>query len=203
MKNSNYIINGILIVAVIVLFVLHFTGRKGGAKLLETVGITKDSTSAHLPIAYIRTDSLLLKYKFSNDLNDALLKKVEDRRLSINQKANTLNKAVADFQQKVQMNAFISQERQAQEQDKLIKQKQDLDNLASQADKELSVEQMQMIQQVTDTIISSLKVFNTPKKYQLILSNAGTDNILYAADDSYDITNEVVTFLNARYVPAK
>jgi len=203
MKNSNYIINGILIVAVIVLFVLHFTGKKGDAKLLETVGITNDSTSARLPIAYIRTDSLLLKYKFSIDLNNALLKKVEDRRLSINQKADTWNKAVNDFQQKAQMNAFISQERQAQEQDKLIKQKQDLDNLASQADKELSVEQMNMIQQVTDTIISSLKAFNTPKKYQLILSNAGTDNILYAADDSYDITNEVVEFLNARYVPAK
>jgi len=203
MKNSNYIINGILIVAVIVLFILHFTGKKGDAKLLETVGITNDSTGSHLPIAYVRTDSLLLKYKFSNDLNDALLKKVEDRRLSINQKANVLNKAVADFQQKAQMNAFISQERQAQEQDKLIKQKQDLDNLASQADKELSIEQMQMIQQVTDTIVAALKVFNTPKKYQLILSNAGTDNILYAADDSYDITNQVVEFLNARYVPAK
>jgi len=203
MKNSNYIINGILIVAVIVLFMLQFKGRKGDAKQFEAAGIVTDSTSSHLPIAYIRTDSLLLKYKFSNDLNNALLKKVEDRRLSINQKADLLNKAVADFQQKAQMNAFISQERQAQEQDKLVKQKQDLDNLASQADKELSTEQVQMIQQVTDTIIAALKVFNTPKKYQLILSNAGTDNILYAADDSYDITNQVVEFLNARYVPAK
>jgi len=203
MKNSNYIINGILIAAVIVLFVLHFTGRKGDAKLLETAGISKDSTStAHLPIAYIRTDSLLLKYKYSIDLNNALLKKVEDKKLVINQKADQWNKAVADFQQKAQMNAFISQERQDQEQGRLIKQKQDLDNLASQADKELSNEQMQVGQQITDTIISSLKLFNTPKKYQLILSSAGTDNILYA-DDSYDITNEFIEFLNARYVPSK
>jgi len=203
MKNSNYIINGILILAVIVLFMLQLKGGKGGVKQLETAGITTESMGSHLPIAYIRTDSLLLKYKFSIDLNNSLLKKVEDRKLAINQKADKLNKDYTDFQQKAQMNAFISQERQAQEQDKLIRQKQELDNLASQADKELSAEQVQVIQQIQDTIITALKAFNIPKKYQLILSNAGTDNILYAADDSYDITNEVLEFLNARYVPAK
>jgi len=202
MKNSNYIINGVLIVAVIVLFILHFTGKRGNAKQLETAGIVTDSTGAHLPIAYIRTDTLMAKYKYFNDLNDAFLKKYEDRRLTVNQKADLLNKAVADFQQKAQMNAFISQERQEQEQSRLIKQKQDLDNLASQVDKELSNEQVKMIQQIQDTIISTLKIFNTPKKYEMILSNAGTDNILYA-DDYYDITNDVVEFLNARYVPSK
>jgi outer membrane protein len=44
-----------------------------------------------------------------------------------------------------------------------------------------------------------LKQFNTPKKYEYILSNAGTDNILYA-DEKYDITTEIIEYLNARYV---
>ena len=59
-----------------------------------------------------------------------------------------------------------------------------------------------MNQQLQDTIVSALKVFNNPQKYQLILSNVGTDNIVYA-DDSYDITKEIIEFLNARYVPSK
>ena len=202
MKNSNYIINGILVVAIIVLFILQFTGKKTNAKRSEMTEFVTDSTGFHLPIAYIRTDSLLPKYKFFNDLNEAYIKKVEDRKLAVNQKADILNKAVIDFQQKVQMNAFISQERAAQEQDRLIKQKQDLDNYTDQVSKELSLEQAKMLQLVTDTIIASLKMYNTPQKYQLILSNAGTDNILYA-DDSYDITNDVIDFLNARYVPSK
>jgi len=202
MKNWNYITNGILLVAVIVLFILHFAGKKTNVNRPETPEFVTDSASFHLPVAYIRTDSLLLKYKFSIDLNNALLKKVEDRRLVINQKADQLNKAYNDFQQKAQMNAFISQERQSQVQDQLLRQKQDLDNFASQIDKELSNEQMQVGKQITDTIINALKLFNTPKKYELIFSSAGTDNILYA-EDSYDITNEFIEFLNARYVPAK
>ena len=202
MKNSNYIINGILTVAIIVLFILQFTGRKADTKHPENAKTIADSTDYRLQIAYVRTDSLLPKYQFFNDLNETYIKKTEDRRLVYNQKADKLNKDVLDYQQKAQMNAFFSQERQAEAEDRLRKQKQDLDNYADQITKELSMEQAKMVQQVTDTIIAGLKLFNTPKKYQLILSNAGTDNILYA-DDIYDITQEVTDFLNARYVPAK
>jgi outer membrane protein len=134
-------------------------------------------------------------------LNDALIKKAEDRKLQYNQKAELLNKDYIDFQQKAQMNAFISQERQAQEQNKLVSKKQDLDALADQIDKEMSAERQKVSIQVQDTIISVLKQFNNPKKYQLILSNSGTDNILYA-DTTYDITKEVIDFLNAR-LPSK
>jgi len=202
MKNSNYIIKGIFIVAFSGLFFSQCTDKQGGTKQMESVRTGTDSTGYHLPIAYVRTDSLLAKYKFFNDLNEALLKKAEDKRLDLSKQADKWSKSVADFQQKAQMNAFISQERQAQEQDRLLKQKQDLDNLASQTDKEMQNEQVKMIQQIQDTIITALKQFNTPKKYEMIFSNSGTDNILYA-DDSYDITKEVIEFLNNRYSPSK
>jgi len=202
MKNSNYIINGVLIIAVLVLFILQFTGKKGVAKQLESIGVFSDSTHSHLPIAYIRTDSLLSHYKFFLDLNDASIKKIEDKKLIINKRQDQLQKEVNDYYQKAQMNAFITQERAQQEQNRLSGLKQDLDNYIAQANQEMQMDQAKLQQQLTDTIISALKIFNTPKKYEMILSNAGTDNILYA-DDSYDITNEVTDFLNARYVPAK
>ena len=202
MKNSNYIINGILIVAVIVLFILHFTGKKVNVNSPGATALVSDSANFHLPIAYVRTDSLLPKYKYFNELNESLIKKAEDKKLDLNKKADKFSKDVADYQQKSQMNAFISQERQAQEQDRLLRQKQDLDNQAAQADKEMQIEQAKVFQQIQDTIINALKQFNTPKKYEIILSNSGTDNILYA-DDSYDITKDVLEFLNSRYVPSK
>ena len=201
MKNSNYIINGVLAIAVIVLFILYFTGKGTFGKSTDAKGIVADSSSVRLPIAYVRTDSLLKSCKFFNDLQDALLKKVEDKRLLLRQKAEQLNKDVVDFQQKAQINAYLTQERQAQEQNKLLGRKQDLDALADQVDKEMSAEGAKVTIQVQDTIISILKQFNNPKKYQLILSNSGTDNILYA-DDAYDITKEVTDFLNAR-LPSK
>jgi len=202
MKNSNYIISGILAVAVIVLFILQFTGRKGDTKSLEVAGAITNSTGSHLPVAFIRTDSLMAKYKFFIDLSNDLLKKQEDKTLIIKQRDDQLKKDIADFYQKVQNNVFISQERAQQEQSRLEGRQQDLQKLVAQSDREMSIEQAKTSQQLQDTIIAALKIFNTPRKYELIFANAGTDNILYA-DDSYDITNEVVAFLNARYVPAK
>ena len=201
MKNSNYIINGVLAVAIIVLFILHFTGKGTFGKSSDAKGIAADSANIRLPIAYVRSDSLLTNCKFFNNLNDALIKKAEDRRLQYSQKADKLNKDYVEFQQKAQANAYLTQESQAQAQNKLVSQKQDLDAFADQIDKEMSAERQKVSTQVIDTIISSLKQFNNPKKYQLILSNSGTDNILYA-DDVYDITKEVIDFLNAR-LPSK
>ena len=202
MKNSNYIINGILALAVIVLFILHFTGRKGDAKSLENAGTIADSTGFHLPVAYIRTDSLLPNYKFFNDLSDAWMRKREDKMLTIKQREDKFKKEYTDFIQKAQNNLFISQERAQQEQNRLAGMQQDLEKFAAQAEQEIALEQAKMNQQLTDTIIAALKIFNTPKKYEMIFSNTGTDNILYA-DDFYDITTEVTGFLNARYVPEK
>jgi len=202
MKNSNYIISGILAVAIIVLFILQFTGRKGNTKFSEAAGLTMDSTGFRLPVAYVRTDSLLVNYKFFIDLNNDMLKKQEDKTLILKQKDDKLKKDIAVFQQKLQNNVFITQERAQQEQDRLIGLQQDLQELANQAQKEMAMEQAKNNQQLQDTIIAALKIFNSPKKYELILSNTGTDNILYA-DDIYDITKEVTDFLNDRYVPVK
>ena len=199
MKNSNYIINGILLLAIIVLFILQFTGRSADSKHRDTAGIVSDSTDCHLPIAYIRTDSLMLNYKFSIDLSETLMKKFEEKKLDFNRKSDTFRKDVALFQEKAQMNAFITPDRREAEQNRLANKQQELENYAAQIDRELSLEQSKMNQQLTDTIVAGLRLFNTPKKYEMIFSNMGTDNILLA-DDSYDITQEFINFLNDRYV---
>ena len=202
MKNSNYIINGILIVAVIVLFILQFTGRRADTKHPETTDAVTDSSDFHLPIAYVRTDSLLSNYNFFNDLNDEMMKKRDDKRLLIKRRDDKFTKEYLDFQEKIEKNVFLSRERQLQEQNNLVRQQQELQEYVASIDRELSLEQAKMIQQLQDTIAVAVKEFNTPRKYEMILNNAGTDNILYA-DDSYDITIEFTEFLNARYVPEK
>ena len=55
--------------------------------------------------------------------------------------------------------------------------------------------------QLRDSINSFLKVYNQDKGYDLILSNAGFDNLLYA-NPAFNITNEIVEGLNARYAPS-
>ncbi|MDR1763851.1 MAG: OmpH family outer membrane protein [Dysgonamonadaceae bacterium] len=200
MKNTNYIINGVLGLAVIILFILYFTGGRSSSGADSAQSSVSDSVQARLPIAFIRTDSLLANYKYYKDMMDEHLKNVEKQRAIVASRGQKLQQKAADFQQKAQLNAFLTQARQQQEYESLMKEDQELTALQQRIAAQLDEEQAKMLVQLQDTIQASLKVFNTPQKYQVIFSNVGTGNMFYA-DDYYDITKDVTDFLNARYVP--
>ena len=199
MKNINYIINGVLALAVVILFVLQFTGKKES-------GVTKtftaeESASGLLPIAYVNVDSLLLNYNYSKDLNEIIIKKQENSRASVNQKLRSLQTEMQDFQRKVENNAFLTRERAEQEQARLMKKQQELQDFDNRLAQELVSEQQRLNEQLRDTLVSQLRVYNKNKGYQVILSNTMGDNILLAGD-AYDITKEVIEYLNKNYAPA-
>lgn len=69
MKNYSIVLNVILLIAVAVLYVLHFTGNRENTSVKprvdgnETVNGTK--------IVYVNTDTLLSNYLLSVELNEA------------------------------------------------------------------------------------------------------------------------------------
>ncbi len=196
MKNVNYIVNGVLAIAVIVLFVLHFTGNKGQT-VTRTIN-AENFADATMPVAYVNIDSLLLNYNFYNDLNEILLKKQENARANLRTKMQDLEKEISQFQQKVNTNSFLTRERAEQEQERLLKKQQDLQELDERTVYDLQVEQLQMDMQLRDSIVHQLKVFNEKYGFQIIYSNNNSDNILYA-NDAYDVTEEFTKFLNGQY----
>ncbi|MDR3219731.1 MAG: OmpH family outer membrane protein [Dysgonamonadaceae bacterium] len=200
MNRTNYIISGVLAVAILVLFFLLFSKKEGSSN--PESGVNADSIGYKLPIAYIRTDSLIKNYQFYLDMNESIMKKLENGRVAFNQRRTALEKQVQDYYQKAQANAYLTPERQQQEEARLNKQQNDLVEYQSRLQEELAIEQDRINKQVQDTILSALKVFNTPVKYQFIFGSIENSTIFYA-EDSYDITKEVVTFLNARYKPIK
>jgi outer membrane protein len=197
MKNLSLILNAVLAVAVIVLFILVLGDRKKGAQS-QTYMMNDSTVAMVLPVAYINVDSLLINYQFAKESNESLMKKQEDSRLDLNVKANQLRGEMAEFQRKLENNAFLSRERAEQEQSRLIKKEQDLQQLNAKLSNDLMVSQQKMSEQLRDTINSFLKDFNKERKYQIILSNTSNDNVLLA-DDAYDITSEVIEALNKRY----
>ncbi len=199
--NKAYIMGGVLAIAIIILYILHFnsTGSKTGAKRQEMGTLINDSSIA-LPIAYVNIDTLLMNYNFAKDLNEALMRTEENSRASLNQKERQLNNAAQEFQRKLQNNAFLSQERAEQEQQRIIKMQQDYQELAERLSLEFAVEQEKLNIEMEDTIRSQIEMFNKNHRYQLILSNRGTSNILLG-NIHYDITKEVTDFLNKKYGP--
>ncbi|WP_080903711.1 OmpH family outer membrane protein [Parabacteroides sp. Marseille-P3160] len=197
MKNINYVISGILAVAVVILFILHFSGKKvtGNTQVRE---VSKDGSIATLPIAYVDVDTLLMNYNFSKDLNEQILRKQENARANFTQRARQLDTEVKEFQRKLDNGAFLTRERAEQEQQRLVKKQQELQELDRKLSQELGEEQQKINGQLRDTLIEELKKFNADKKYQIILSSTVGGTVLLA-DKVYDITAEVLEYLNKNY----
>jgi outer membrane protein len=201
MKNLSLIINAVLAVAVVILFVLVLGNKSNSGIKQLTTG--KDTViSGKLPIAYVNIDSLLLHYQFAKDANESLIKKQEDSRVTINSKAVQLKSEMDEFQRKLDNNAFLSRDRAEQEHTRLLKRQQELQELDGNLSKQLVQVQQKMSEQLRDTINVFMKQFNKDHKYQMIISNTSSDNVLYA-EKGYDITSEVTKQLNERYIAKK
>lgn len=199
MKRINYLLNGLTALALIVLFA-QCAGKS------ENQSANNSSSQAAglsgMKIAFVEVDTLLAKYNFCIDLNEAMVKKSENVRLTLNQKAAELEKQKREFQTKYENNAYLSQERAQQEYNRIAKQEQDLQALSNKLQSELMSENEKNSLQLRDSINAFLKEYNKDKKYSMIFSNTGFDNLLYA-DDVYNITQEILDGLNARYSSPK
>lgn len=158
-------------------------------------------TLAGMKIAYVEIDTLLSKYQFYIDMAEELLRKEENSRLLLAEKANEFQSEVETFQKKLQNNVFSSQERAQQEQNRLAKKQQDLEELNTRLSNELALESQNNSLKISEVIQSYLKKYNENKGYSIILTKVG-DNILLI-DESMNITDEVLAGLNAEYKAAE
>ncbi len=201
MKNINYVIDGVLAVAVVILFAMQFSDKKE-TNVSKALASGESGTEGLLPVAYVNVDSLLLNYNYFKDLNEQLLKKEENSRANVTQQARNLQNEVQEFYRKAENNAFLTRERMQQEQERLMKKEQELKDLDAKLTQELLVERQKLNEQLRDTIVSTLKVYNKEKGYQMVFSNTAEDNILIAGE-AYDITRELIDLLNKSYSGGK
>lgn len=196
MKKVQIIIDAVLVIAIAALFVLHFTGKsccKQGAEATATV------VEGNLPIAYINLDSLLANYTLAQECGEQLMKKQEDARLKLNTKMRTFQNEYADFQRKIENNAFLSRERAESEANRLQRKQEELQALEEQLTQDIIAENQALNIRLADSLTNYLNEYNADGKFHLILSNQGRDNVLTSVE-GYDITEEIIDALNARYI---
>jgi outer membrane protein len=193
MNKIQILINVILVAAVAALFVIFYSGKTPATA--ETVAAEQTDV---MPVAYLNVDSLLMNYTFAQEASDKLMSKQEDARVKMNTKLRTFQNEVADFQRKLENNAFMSRERAEKEQQRLAKKEQELQELEAKLTQDIMIENQKLNQQLADSLNNFLQIFNADGRYHVILSNSAKDNVLMA-NEQYDITDEVVNGLNARY----
>ncbi len=197
MKKLHLVIEIILLAAVAALYFIVLSNNKGSKAAAPETG---DSTAVcqRMPLAYINVDTLLLQYDYSQELNEQLMRKRENSQANYNQKARQLQQEAAEFQRKLENNAFLSEQRARSEQERLLKKEQELQELDQRLSTELATEMQRMNERLHDSIYSFLKAYNKEAGYQLIFSNSNNDNIMVGAP-VYDITPQIVEGLNRRY----
>lgn len=206
MNKITIIIESILAAAVVALFVLFFTVNPHVKKVNHDEIVASGEL---MPIAIINTDSILKHYTLAEEASDKLMARYEESTVKLDTKAKSLQKEVEtfqkdvlDFQRKVEANAFLSRERAESEQARLQKKEQqlmakqqDLENLRQKLSADFMDEQAALTQQLQDSIQAYLREFNADGRYHLVVNDA----ILLNKVAGYDITDEVIEGLNARY----
>ena len=83
MKNFSFVLNVIFAIALITLYVLFFNDKSRDVREQVSEPVR---TNREVAVVYVNTDTLLMNYKLSIELNEAFLKKQENRRTELNQK---------------------------------------------------------------------------------------------------------------------
>ncbi|MBR5235135.1 MAG: OmpH family outer membrane protein, partial [Bacteroidaceae bacterium] len=162
--------------------------------------VVGDGTTT-LKIAYVDIDTLLTSYNLWKDLNEDMIRKEENIRVTLNEKARDLQNDYEEFERKLNNNGFATLERAESEQSRILKKRQDLEELQERLSNELAIESNKNNVLFRDSINSFINQYNKAKGYNIILSRLG-DNILYI-DNAMNITQEVIDGLNARYKASK
>ncbi|MCK9208232.1 MAG: OmpH family outer membrane protein [Salinivirgaceae bacterium] len=199
MKNISLIINVVLALGLGVLYILHFSSDKDSDGKEASNGMTP---STELKVAYVNIDSILLNYKLSVELNEALVGKQSNMKSRLEKEGREFEKDAQIFQDKVQRGIFLTQQRAEEAQQQLMQRQQELQQLEYEYSNQLAAEQQKMNVQLFDSISNFINDFNKPEKYQVILGHSLGGNMLYGSEQ-LNITQEVIMGLNERYTNKK
>lgn len=155
-------------------------------------------------IVYFNMDRVLNEYDMANDLRSVVETKVGSINQEVTRRGNKLEKDIKAFQDKINKGLLTQSVAETQSQ-KLSQQQNEFQNYAAQKQQEIAEEQQVMMNQIADAINNYVKEFNADKGYAMILTTQG--DILpmpvVTADESLDITDELLEGLNAAYVKTK
>ena len=161
----------------------------------ETEAVKSEATG--IRVAYVNLDTLMNMYNLAQDINKEMMRKEENIKMTLTEKAKALQADQADFERKYKNNVYATQERAQQEYNRIMKKEQDIVKLEQSLYAEYEKEGLEKNIALRDSINKFIVEYNNEKGYDYILTRIG-DNILFA-NEAYNITQEVVDGLNKKY----
>lgn len=194
MKSALYIINGILLIAVGVLFYLFLTEKKGHSSYVKS-GTWADTSKTPTRIAYFEWDSIE-NQKFYKDMQDELNHKKEE----VDKQKMKLSQIYQE-----RLDSYNKKTMSQVESEHATQDMRDLEqNLRSQADRldqDLNDYILRKKVEFNDKIRSFLKDYNENRRFTYIIANE--PGFIFYRDSAFNITGDVVAGLNQVFSKSK
>lgn len=203
MKKYSEIINIVLLLAVAVLYFLHFTGDEDtDNNVRQPYNIpVQQSGSSGPTIVYVNVDSLLINYLLYSEMADQLVNTKSNLENELSRKSQVFDKEVMDFQTNVSK-GFVTRKDQAEIENQLGIKQQILIALKDSMASQLIISEQEMNTTLHNNIISEIEEFNKMYNYQFVLSKTFGGSILFG-NNNLNITKVILDRLNEKHSKKK
>ncbi len=148
---------------------------------------------------YVDLDTVLSKYNLAKDYNEEMLRMQTNMESEVKRHENSLQSLGTSIQNKMQNNAYLSEESYRADQEKFNNMQANAQRSIANLNTNFQNAAMAAQKTVNDSIEAFIKDYNVKRGYDAIFFKAATLLI----NPALDITDEVVEGLNARYNKVK
>ena len=192
MKNLSVVLNVVLLIAVAVLYYLHFTSSDMGNAKNEVSG---NNTIVDSNIVFVNSDSIVANYDYIKVKQKELENKSIKLDTEYKNRAQGLQSEFNNYQQN-SSNLTMGQARAVEED--LMKKQQNLKLYEQSLMQELANDEAKISQELYDQVSRVVADYGRSNNVQLVVKfNQGSD-VLFA-NEGLNITNEVIQLLNEDY----
>jgi len=147
-------------------------------------------------IVYVNSDSLLTKYQYFKDLQTKMDAKSKAAQTDMGSKTQAFQREVTEYQQ--QQNTMPADQR-AKTEERLARKQQELQTYQQNAGSALQRDQATEQEKLYDKVADYLKTYAKKKGFKMVLTYSKGNSAILFADESLDITSEVIVGLNDAY----
>ncbi len=181
--------------AVIALVVAVAACNKTETKSGVSSSTSKDA-SVSAGIVYVNSDSLLNNYAYFKEIKAKFEGKSKKAEVDLKDKGAAFQREVAAYQQGAK---DLSADQRAQTEQRLQRKQQELQVYQQNAGSALQNEEATENEKLYDKVAQFLKKHAKEKGYKMVLTYSKGNSAILFADESLDVTKEVITGLNEAY----
>ncbi len=170
--------------------------NKTETKSSGSTAISTEKTNLTGTIVYVNSDSLLNNYEYFKEIKSKFEGKSKTAEADLKDKGAAFQREVAAYQQGAK---DMSADQRAQTEQRLARKQQELQTYQQNAGAALQNEEAAENEKLYDKVAEYLKKHAKDKGYKMVLTYSKGNSAILFADESLDVTKEVIAGLNEAY----